>query len=139
MNFSTDIYVFPQKDVEMLEKIRVWVSVLREIAFRTNRFSDDLTATPLVITKALAKFFSFNYAEGIYAGFQPHSWLVTSTGNIIDVMPLEKFSGQPILVQGRSSLAETLYRQKHLNNHNGQVNICVERVERVLRNSNHPQ
>lgn len=67
-----------------------------------------------IMARAVAKVFGLRVVDGFYYRFFSHSWLTTSTGNVIDVYPVA-VAGGPILVhrnEGIDTPGRALYIEK---------------------------
>ena len=90
-------------DVVLLKRIRQVVEVLPEI---------ELVSSHL-LARAIAKFFPVRVVDGHFGDpDNPHSWLVTERGNIIDVYPIAQVGG-PVLLDASSASPWRLLFVKH--------------------------
>jgi len=117
-----------EDDIVLFEKIKRVVEEIPDVDL-----GNKVLVSCHMITRALAKFFSIEYKDGLFHKGWQHSWLVTKNDCIIDPYPWVTTSG-PIMVYIGAILSpwRSLYIEKEIPElKNKSFLLNVERVKRV--------
>lgn len=128
----------PIEDIVLFGKIRKAVERLPEINFGKSEKGEEIILSCHILARAVAKVFGLKFVDGhLYPHYQ-HSWLLTSSGNIIDTYPVAVIGGPIIVDNGkwsRSSPARFHYKKKGLGNgfNHASFRRSVRKVVKALK------
>lgn len=91
--------ILPAGDVQLLMRIRQALEALPDVDLGVNEEGEEITLSCHILSRAVAKVFSLKCRSGFYYPGFSHSWLVTASNNVIDVLP-PGIVGGPILADG---------------------------------------
>ncbi|HRY60041.1 MAG TPA: hypothetical protein P5096_01535 [Patescibacteria group bacterium] len=119
--------LMPQEEILLFNKIKMTIEMLPHIDLGVDEEGNEIVLSCHILARAVAKAFKLKVQDGsflvIYSlkkvkrledidamcDSTSHSWLLTATGNIIDVYPVGILGG-PILISGYDrSPAKKLY------------------------------
>lgn len=104
----------PQENLELFEKIKMAVTAMPDIDLGKDEEGEEIILSCHILARAIAKLFSLKFVDGYFHPNYNHSWLLTPTGNLIDVYPIAVLGG-PILISGAfSSPARWLYKKENI-------------------------
>jgi hypothetical protein len=92
--------LLPQSDIDLFKQIRQVVQSLPDIDLGKDDVSEQVLLSCHILGRATAKVFGLKYIDGYFYPNYQHTWLLTSSQNIIDVYPVAMFGG-PVLFNGR--------------------------------------
>lgn len=94
-------------------QIREVLGLLPDIDLGADEKGERIVLSCHMLARAVSKVFHLKVADGFFARFYDHSWLVTPRGHIVDVYPVGILGG-PILVDGSGVLSpgRHLYKKK---------------------------
>ena len=133
--------LIPEEDLKLFGKIKDVVRQISNISFENFGLGDD-TISCHVLVRSLEPFFEVKIVDGFFLNYYNHSWLVTPSGNVIDVYPVGILEG-PILVEGIYNLAPALKMYKKVRDNyykerfskpefKGAVEILTEEVKKII-------
>lgn len=102
-----------KEEIELFEKIRRAVNDLPDVDLGKNEDGENLILSCHILARAIAKVFHLQYVDGHFYPYYQHTWLLTPTGNIIDVYPVAVLGG-PILMD--RLVARHFYKKRSLLN-----------------------
>jgi hypothetical protein len=88
--------------VDLFRKIRGVVEAMPDVDLGEDGRGKKIEVSCHMLARAIAAYFPVECADGYFTPNQwPHSWLLTSRGNLIDVYPWAAVGG-PVLLVGRA-------------------------------------
>ncbi len=98
----------PPADIELWKRIRAAVEALPDFDIRNDK-DEKVELSCHILARAVSTTFGLGFYDGFYRspGFD-HSWIVTSSGNVIDVYPIGTLGG-PLLIDAFISRELNLY------------------------------
>ncbi|MDP2668851.1 MAG: hypothetical protein Q8P07_03405 [bacterium] len=90
----------PEDEVKLFEKIRAAILRMPDLDLGRDENDSEIILCCHILARAVAKVFSLRYEDGYFSERTPysHSWVLTPTGNIIDLYPVGMLGG-PLFVE----------------------------------------
>ena len=129
------LFRLPQDDVDIFFKIRKVVENFPDRGFASGKMGEPMPLSCHLLARAIGKIFGLKYVDGhSFPGYQ-HTWLVTSSGNIIDVYPVATLGG-PIILDGNCvRQVKNFYKKKRLSigASNYYFRLALSQTENIIR------
>lgn len=100
----------PEGELVLFKKVCHTVDLFPDNVLLTDQHGKKMVLSCHILARAVGKAFRLECQDGYFHPFYEHSWLVTSTGNVIDVYPVGILGG-PILVHQNHNFTSPV---KHL-------------------------
>lgn len=108
------VSIAPREDLRLFNRIRRVVQRMPSPDLGTDENGKKILLSCHMLARALARFFPVGCQDGYFGGYCDHSWLVTTSGLIIDVYPVAVVGGPILVVTGYSTPWDRLYKKGRL-------------------------
>jgi len=106
----------PVKDVELFEKVRRAVTDLPDVDLGEDRTGQKVFLSCHMLARAVGQVFGLKHVDGYFYPNYEHTWVLTPSGNILDVYPVGILGGPFLVDAGMDcpSPARRLYKKKRI-------------------------
>lgn len=98
MTLYAEQYI-PEEDIALFWQIRRSVENMGYLDLGVDEDGKPIILSCHMLARAVARVFSVSVRDGYFVGNFEHSWVETSSGNIIDLYPIAAIGG-PIMFDG---------------------------------------
>jgi len=125
-------------ELALFKRIEKIVSCLSDIDLGEDEKGKKIILSCHILARAVSQVFGVKFVDGFYYPNFEHTWLVTSSGNVIDLYPVATIGGPIMVVEpDYHSPAYWLYHKKRLNKnfHSNSFRRAVRKVVAAIHNT----
>jgi hypothetical protein len=124
------------EELALFSQIRKTIQQMRDPDLGLDEKGEQVVLSCHILARAISKVFPVQVRDGYFAGSYDHSWVVTSSGHLIDLYPVGVIGG-PIMFEGsRASPQKRIYKRasaKELSRGRFSKNSFRRAVRRVVK------